>query len=345
MDDSPSRSERAARTAASPNFGEGRFRNPVPTRGVLPGRLLDQIVRRLREGTETEPRRELPVLRPTAADYATPPANGVRATWLGHSSVLLEIDGATLLLDPVWAERASPFGFAGPRRFHPPPMALEALPPLDAVLVSHDHYDHLDRAAVSALAGRGVRIVTSLGVGERLERWGIPPERITELDWHESTTVSSLTVTATPARHFSGRGIRDRDRSLWSSWVIAGPTRRAFFSGDTGFFEALGEIGAAHGPFDLNLIKIGAYSEAWPDVHMTPEEAVRAHGLLGGSALLAIHWGTFDLAFHAWNEPPERLVRAAGAAGVEVFIPRPGEVVDPALPLEPEPWWRENGRG
>jgi L-ascorbate metabolism protein UlaG (beta-lactamase superfamily) len=295
-------------------------------------------------GAEREPRAPIPIVTRTRRDFAAPPATGLRATWLGHSTVLLELDGATLLVDPVWTERTSPFEHLGPKRFHPPPLPLTELPRLDAVVISHDHYDHLDRHTVPELA-RLAPIVTSLGVGERLESWGIAADRITELDWHERVTCGGVEITATPARHFSGRGVFDRNKSLWSSFVFAGPRHRVFFTGDTAFYEGLADIGRAHGPFDLNLIKIGAYSPAWPDVHLTPEDALRVHAMLGGPAFLAIHWGTFNRAFPACNEPPERLVAAAqGAAArgnpVRLLIPRPGESVEPERPPELVPWWR-----
>jgi len=334
---------RRARIAASPRFRGGRFRNPVPSRMMVGDGLIKELARLLRGGIEREPKGLLPLIELHRTDFATPPATGVRATWLGHSTVLVELDGATLLLDPVWTERASPFRHLGPKRFHPPPLPLAELPKLDAVVISHDHYDHLDRDTVPVLAATGVPIVTSLGVGERLERWGVAAAQITELDWHESTTIAGVRITATPARHFSGRGVLDRNWSLWSSWVLAGPRHRVFFSGDTSLYDGLADIGRAHGPFDLDLMKIGAYSEAWPDVHMTPEEALRAHAMLGGPAMLATHWGTFNLAFHAWNEPPERLVRATREHDVQVIVPVPGQQVEPTRPPELRAWWRDVG--
>lgn len=290
----------------------------------------------------------LPIRPLTRADVAAPPASGLRATWLGHATALLDVDGARVLVDPVWGERASPSALVGPKRFHPPPLALADLAPLDAVVVSHDHYDHLDMAAVRALAANPAqaraRFFVPLGVGAHLERWGVAPGRVTELDWGESARVGALTLTATPARHFSGRGVGDAvgrgNPTLWASWVIAGPAHRVFFSGDTGPFDGLADVGARHGPFDLTLIKVGAYGPTWPDIHLTPEQAVAAHGLLGGRVLLPIHWGTFNLAFHAWDEPAERVLSAARTAGVTLVLPRPGQPVEPAAPPPVDAWWR-----
>jgi L-ascorbate metabolism protein UlaG (beta-lactamase superfamily) len=222
-------------------------------------------------------------------------------------------------------------------------VGLDRLPPLDAVLISHDHYDHLDKHAVRQLAWRDAPFVTSLGVGGHLERWGIDPERIIELDWHETTKVGGLSVTATPARHFSGRRPFERFRTLWSSWVLAGERHRVFFTGDTGFYEGLADIGRQHGPFDLTLIKIAAYSRTWPDIHLEPEDSVRLHQLVRGGRMLPIHWGTFNLAFHAWDEPIERALAAAREAGVELLTPRIGEPVDGLAPGDYGAWWREVG--
>ena len=337
--------ERLARIRRSPNYRDGVFRNPEATSLASTGSTWQTLRRWLGGHEQRVPPGPLPIVRLTRADFARPPASGLRATWLGHSTVLVELDGARVLFDPVWARRASPSSLVGPRRFHEPPLALDELPPLDAIVASHDHYDHLDREVVRALARSaaqsGARFVVPLGVGAHLERWGVAPDRIVELDWSESTTVGPLTLTATPARHFSGRGLNDRNHTLWASWSVAGPRHRVFHSGDTGPFPGFADIGASHGPFDLTLVKIGAYGETWPDIHLTPEQAVDAHAKLRGGLLLPIHWGTFNLAFHAWDEPAERVVAAAAVAtGTRLVVPKPGESVEPATPPPVEPWWR-----
>jgi L-ascorbate metabolism protein UlaG (beta-lactamase superfamily) len=287
----------------------------------------------------------VPVHATTLADLARPLATGLRLTWLGHSSVLAEIDGHRVLFDPVWGERCSPFPFAGPRRLHPVPLPLAALGPVDVVVISHDHYDHLDMPTIKALAGTDALFAVPLGVGAHLEHWGVSPDRLRELDWHESARVGGLTLTATPARHFCGRGLRNTQHTLWASWVVAGDRHRVYHSGDTGYFEGFRDIGAAHGPFDATMIQIGAYSEFWPDIHMTPDEGVRAHLDLQGpdperGVLLPIHWGTFNLAPHPWAEPGEWTKDAAEEAGQAVAFPRPGEPFEPAGKLPAEAWWR-----
>ncbi|WP_461030470.1 MBL fold metallo-hydrolase, partial [Streptomyces sparsus] len=320
--------DRLRRILASPHYDAdaGAFRNPAgptdpPAVPDPPGTRLDMI-RALLRGDGRRPTAPMPVQRP---ELGSPPASGLRLTWCGHASVLAEIDGRRVLFDPVWGERCSPFPFVGPRRFHRPPLPLSELGPLDAVAISHDHYDHLDMASVRELARTDVLFAVPLGVGAHLERWGVRPERIAELDWHESVEVGPLTLTATPARHFCGRGLRNKQRALWASWVVAGPEHRVFHSGDTGYFPGFADIGRTHGPFDASMIQIGAYSEYWPDIHMTPEEGLRAHRDLRGGTLLPIHWGTFNLAPHPWTDPADRSLAAAAEAGVRIAVPRPGE--------------------
>ena len=336
--------ERLARIKRSPNYRDGAFRNQDTTHVGVSGNTRKMLRQWLGGHEQRVPPGPLPIVLLTKADFAEPPASGLRATWLGHSTVLVEIDGARILFDPVWARRASPSSLIGPKRFHNPPLALDDLPPLDAIVASHDHYDHLDREVVRALARSAaqsrMRFVVPLGVGAHLERWGVSPDRITELDWSESTKVGPLMLTATPARHFSGRGLNDRNHTLWASWSVAGPNHRVFHSGDTGPFAGFANIGTAQGPFDLTLIKIGAYGDTWPDIHLTPEQAVDAHAKLHGKVLLPIHWGTFNLAFHAWDEPAERVVVAATRAGAQLVMPRPGESVEPGSPPPVKPWWR-----
>lgn len=337
------RGERLARIQRSPNYHNGAFRNPDTTNLSAGGSTWHTLKRWLGGDEQRVPLTPIPIIVRTLSDFSCPPKSGLRATWLGHSTVLVEIDGARILLDPVWARRASPSSLIGPTRFFAPPLALKDLPALDVIMASHDHYDHLDRDVIRALAASPLqtraRFVVPLGVGAHLEQWGVVPERITELDWNESTTVGPLTLTATPARHFSGRGLFNRDHTLWASWSVRGPVHRVFHSGDTGPFGGFSDIGMNYGPFDLTLMKIGAYDDAWPDIHLTPEQAVEANGKLRGRVMLPIHWGTFNLAFHRWNEPADRVVAAAGS-GTVLAVPRPGESIEPATPPQVRSWWR-----
>jgi L-ascorbate metabolism protein UlaG (beta-lactamase superfamily) len=290
-------------------------------------------------GAEREPRAPLPLQQPQGA-WRGPAGSGLRLTWLGHSTVLLEIDGLRVLTDPVFGLRASPLSFAGPKRFHATPVRLDELPPLDAILLSHDHYDHLCADTMRQLARGAAPVVTSLGVGARLEALGFAPDRVHELDWGEHVDLGGLRLRATPCQHFSGRGAADRNQTLWSSWVIESSHHKVFFSGDTGLTDDFAAIGAAYGPFDLVMLEVGAFHEAWGDIHLGPHNALRAFEMLRGQALLPVHWGTFNLALHAWDEPAETLLRVAAERGHRVLTPMLGAAVEPSRVEGPSPWWR-----
>ncbi|MEM7311390.1 MAG: MBL fold metallo-hydrolase [Planctomycetota bacterium] len=332
---------RRKRIEASPHWRDGRFRDLLEREDPKGWSILRDWV--LAKSPHRVPAEPIPTVRRTADDFREPPSSGLRVTWLGHSSSLVEIDGARVLLDPVFGKRVSPFAWAGPKRFFEPPMRASELPPLDAVAISHDHYDHLDRPTIVELSSLDVPFVVPLGVGAHLERWGVAPERITELDWWESHRVGPVTLTATPARHFSGRAMTmtDRDRTLWAGWALTGPEHRVYFSGDTAMFPGFAEIGERLGPFDAALVEAGAYSPLWRDVHIGPEQAVVACELVRGALLMPVHWGTFDLAMHAWTEPIERILAAAASAGVPVAAPRPGASFEPASAPAVERWWPE----
>lgn len=335
---------RLERVRASRQFAEGRFRNTAPVHPGIQGNPLPLLGEYFRGDAQRTPPGPMPMENPLGA-WGRKPDSGLRVTWLGHSTMLLELDGARILTDPVFGERASPVSFAGPRRFHEAPVSLEALPELDAVLLSHDHYDHLCRPTIHALAKKRVPFVTALGVGAHLEAFGVAPELITELDWWERTTVGPVALTATPSQHFSGRGLGDRNRTLWASWVLESDKHRLFFSGDTGLTEELREVGRRHGPFDLVMLEVGAFHPSWGTIHLGPENALKAHEMLGGGRLMPVHWGTFNLALHAWDEPAETLLRLATEQQVRLFTPRLGAASEPVRLEQATPWWREVSAG
>lgn len=333
---------RLERMRASPSWAGERFRNLHP---VLPN-LRDPTVPMpsltdfMFGGERRAPRGPLPSMNPLEI-WTRKPQSGLRVTWLGHSTLLIEIDGVRILTDPVWGPRASPSALVGPKRFQPVPVALREMPPVDLVAISHDHYDHLDYPTIRALARTRVPFVTSLGVGAHLEYWGIAPERIVELDWWESHAVpnTGVVLTAAPAQHFSGRGVKDRNATLWSSFAIRSPRHAVFFSGDTGLTTEYRTIRERLGPFDLVLLEIGAFHPAWGDIHLGPDNAVKAHAMLGG-AFMPVHWGTFALAMHAWDQPAERLLELAPHTDARLLMPLLGEPVEPAHAEIAKPWWR-----
>jgi L-ascorbate metabolism protein UlaG (beta-lactamase superfamily) len=336
--------EPAARSFAPAPTLRDKFRNTLPTSVMGSARAFRMIRRLLFERRRGDPQTPIGPFRTDISAYARPASNGLRVTWMGHSTLLLEIDGFTILTDPVWSRRASFVSFAGPKRFYPPTLALKELPPIDAVLLSHDHYDHLDRATIEQLAvllkENRTRFVASLGLRNLLESWGVAPQKITELNWGQSTNLGSdFSITATPARHFSGRSLWNRNATLWSSFVIRGPRHNIFFGADSGMFPGFRDIGNAYGPFDLTMLEIGAYDADWPDVHMGPIHAAQAHLDLRGKLLLPIHWGLFNLAFHPWREPIERLVKVAREKNVSLFLPSPGAPHDVTEENVQTFWW------
>jgi L-ascorbate metabolism protein UlaG (beta-lactamase superfamily) len=325
-------------------FEDGIYWNPVPTE-VGATRHIPTVLRRLIFGKEERvPRRQLGPFSTETAIFGTAAASGLRITWLGHSSLLFEVDGTTLLVDPVFSERASFLQWFGPKRFFAPPLPMGKLPQLDAVLLTHDHYDHLDSAAVQQLIERTPLFICSMGVGKHLHRWGVPPDRIRELNWMDSTVLpgtegTPLTVTALPARHFSGRSLK-RFGTLWSSFALQTARRSLYHGADSGYYEGFREIGEQFGPFDLATLEIGAFDTLWDQIHLGPDNAMRAAKDLRAKVLFPIHWGLFNLAFHDWFQPPERITELAAKAGLPLWLPEPGVPTEftgaPANTL----WWR-----
>jgi L-ascorbate metabolism protein UlaG (beta-lactamase superfamily) len=343
---------RLARMAQSPRYRDGRFENPEPMWNDMGNATLSMVKGR---ALPTSPSAPVPTVDVAPALFATPPASGLRVTWLGHSATILEIDGVRVLTDPVFGGRASPFTWVGPEAWYEPPLPLEDVPPVDAVLISHDHHDHLQHSTIARIVELGwdTTFIAPLGVGAHLELWGIAPDRIVELDWWDAHPVSSrdgrhrLDVVSTPSRHASGRHVLDQMATLWTSYALKGPQHRVFFSGDTGLTPAFKEIGARHGPFDVVMVEVGAYSRDWPDWHMGPEQALLVHEWTKGRLFMPIHWGLWTLAAHGWTEPVERILAAAPAhPDLRLVVPRPGQSIDvsddviaAATPATVARWW------
>ncbi|MDW5265237.1 MULTISPECIES: MBL fold metallo-hydrolase [Acidobacteriaceae] len=325
-----------------------KFLNPVLTSVGEWSTILKVLPLYIRNKEEKVPRQPLGPFKTEVETYRLPPASGLRVTWMGHSSVLVEIDGTNVLIDPVWDERASPVQWAGPKRFFAAPLLLEQLPRIDVALVSHDHYDHLGETTIRKLSRmdsmKQARWVTSLGVGGILQRFGVERERISELDWTESVTVAdgALEITAVPARHFSGRKMGNRFETLWSAFVLKSAAHKVYFGADSGWWDGFAEIGATYGPFDLTMLEIGAFHELWAEIHLGPDGAARAFAAMGGKGLMMpIHWGLFDLALHGWRQPTERLLELAAQQEILLWMPEPGRPTEVVQGTEVRSdWWR-----
>ena len=333
--------DRQAVIENSPQWRDGEFTDPQPLwmagRAALAGSVFDDG-----RSDTMRPNPDLHVAATDTSLFGTPPKSGLRVTWFGHSSTLLEIDGSRVLIDPFWGEQAGPNGLFGTKPFYPPPAALSDLGPVDVVVISHDHWDHLDQVTISSMAGWSqTTFVVPLGIGADLERWGIPSDRIRELDWWQSVEVGSLRLVSTPARHNSGRDPLRSNETLWSGWSLRGSQHRVWYSGDTGYFADLEQIGKRLGPFDVTLVDSGQYDPAWPDNHLGPELAVRASEMVGGKLMIPVHWGLFDVAPHSWTEPVERVRAEARCRGQEQLAPVPGVPSEPtegAVAAQRQ-WW------
>ncbi len=331
-----SRPDRNIYTARSVNYEGNRFFNEEIT--ALRTRGTDAYADRS-TGKGTAPAEPLPVVTPALLDE--PGEGDLTVTWLGHSTVLLQMSGLNILFDPMLSERASPVSFAGSRRFAAPALTAEALPSIDLVIITHDHYDHLDMATIQAIDGKVGRYIVPFGIENDLRRWGVAGEKITALGWWEDTEAGSLTVACTPARHYSGRNVTDKNRTLWASWVLTNGDHQVYVSGGTGMGRHFEEIHSRYGDFDLALLDCGQYSPSQAQVDLFPEEAVDAALTLGAKAAMPLHWGAFALSGHSWDDPAQRFALRAGETGLAALTPRLGETVNwQDGPFSPSWWWQ-----
>jgi len=294
----------------------------------------------IKGGERQRPEGEIPIVSLNKDSFQGAPAQGLMVRWLGHSTVLIEMSGRWVLIDPVLNQYASPVPGVT-RRFSKAPIRVEDLPHIDAVVISHDHYDHLEKDTVVFLSRRGAVFFVPSKVGQYIRKWGVPSGQIRELSWWEEFRFETLTFICVPACHFSGRGLFDRNETLWAGWIVRSDTRSLYYSGDTGYANHFAAIGERYGPFDLTLIKIGAYNEAWPYIHVDPEQAVKAHIEVKGKVLLPVHWATFTLALHPWDEPIIRAMKATKQNQVRIVTPIIGELVDIDKPIENRNWWEK----
>ena len=311
----------------SKNFNGKIFLNSEITTVIKPGEFLTILPKFFKKVPERKPK-IIPGPFSIDMEKLNKSEKGqLYIVWLGHSSVLIQIDGLNILTDPAFGKYASPVQGFGPKRFFQSPLTLKEMPNIDYVLYSHNHYDHLDKKTTRILATKNVKFICPLGVGQNLLKWGIDRSTILELDWWEDHKLNeNVKLVATSARHFSGRGTRDRNKSLWCSFVIQGKTNKVFFGADSGFMSVFEEIGNTFGPFDISMLEIGASSPYWPDIHMGPEKAIKAHKILNADLFLPIHWGTYNLAPHPWKEPVRKVMEFAKENQVKLFLPIPGTI-------------------
>lgn len=337
--------ERLERMKKSSNYTDGIFENTIDTNMDMPIGKMMSVMRKMLFGDKTgrEPVEAIKTQPFNQNDFESIGADTIAVTWIGHSSILIKIDGVTILTDPVMVgERASMFSFAGPKRFkYDHYMTIDELPEVDLVIMSHDHYDHLDYPTIKVLKDKVKNFYMPLGMGAHFEEWGVPKENISEFNWWDEVEFKGLQLALTPTRHFSGRGMTNRFSTLWGSWVIMGRTQRIYFSGDSGYFPGFKEIGDKYGPFDLTFMECGAYNEDWSEIHMFPEETAQAHLDVKGGLLMPIHWGKFDLALHPWTESVDRLTKKAEEENIQLFTPNVGETVFVPSSEELGTWWEK----
>ncbi|NQV54159.1 MAG: MBL fold metallo-hydrolase [Flavobacteriales bacterium] len=315
------------------------FVNEEGATADMGGRTLLNVIKAYMNAPEGRHPDSLPILHPDPADVAQDSLGEYHLTWFGHSSFLLEVDNKNILLDPMLGPAAAPFSFQVRRFSQDLPITMENLPQIDAVIFSHDHYDHLDHTTILAIKDKVSHFYVPLGLKGHLVGWGVDSNAVTELDWWEEVQMDDIRLACTPSQHFSGRGLTDRNTTLWCSWVITTPEQNIYFSGDSGYFKGFKSIGEKYGPFDLALIECGQYNELWQAIHMLPEQSAQAAVDLNAKAMIPIHWGMFELALHPWKEPAERVTVKAKELGMPLLTPKIGERLAIREELTTDEWW------
>jgi L-ascorbate metabolism protein UlaG (beta-lactamase superfamily) len=325
----------------SGNFIKGKYRN-IPEVGVMSGSYWTMMKDWITGKEIRSPKQKLPVIPINPDSIFSHDTTELRVILVSHSTLILEIDGLKLMMDPVLSDDPSPVPLLFPmKRFQgKAPITPELIPELDVVIISHDHYDHLDKRTIEQIHHKTGLFIVPLGVDEHLKKWGVPENKIKTLDWESSVQIKDITITATPAQHFSGRGLFSRNKTLWASWVISGPHHKVYFSGDSGYFPGFKTIGDKYGPFDITFLDCAQYAPQWEPVHMFPHQTINAHRDLKGKILIPIHWGTFKLSFHDWFEPAEKITKLAGKSDIPIIIPIPGEIINPGN-YENKSWWEK----
>ena len=339
--DSPTDKQIAA-YQQSGHYADGAFVNETHTSTDMDWATIKTLLRDYVVGVpHLAPEKPLPVLKIDSLGIVSRPDTLTRLTWFGHSAFLLEISGKNILLDPMFGDTPAPVSFLGTHRFTDGlPIEIEQLPAIDAVIFSHDHYDHLDYGSVLKLKDKVKEFYVPLGVGAHLAGWGVAAEKIHEMNWWEEAQFEGMTIVCTPARHFSGRGLTDRFSTLWSSWVVESNGTKVYFSGDSGYGPHFKEIGERLGPFDMAMLECGQYDLRWQAIHMLPEETAQAAVDLQAELMVPIHWGAFVLGLHTWYDPIDRVTKKAGELNMPISTPKIGQPVLIGSESFPrERWW------
>lgn len=331
--------ERQEKYTSLQHYKSGKFMNIMSTDMTTPP--MSVMFDFMTQGSSKDPKMTLPSNQFSSKEETSDSLASI--TWFGHSSVLINIDDKNVLIDPVFGERASMFSFLGPKRYdYTRHVTVNDMPKIDAVLISHDHYDHLDYDTFKQLKDKVAKFYVPLGVGVHLEKWGIPKEQINELDWWEEIQFNEqIKLAFTPSRHFSGRGLRDRFTTLWGSWVIDGSKQRLYFGGDSGYSDEFKKIGDKYGPFDFAMLECGQYNQYWANIHMMPEETAQAGEDLKAKNVMPIHWGKFTLSMHDWREPVQRFVKASKKYEYNVIVPELNGTVEVKDTTSVSEWWME----
>ncbi|MCZ4408859.1 MBL fold metallo-hydrolase [Cryomorphaceae bacterium 1068] len=331
------------RYATSGHYENNEFQNLIETSMDMDAKGMAKTMWEFLAGGERrKPASPLPMIFRDSEEiigYDGP----ARLMWYGHSAFLLQMEGKNILLDPMFGQVAAPHPWLGANRFNSEmPISIENLPSIDAIIISHDHYDHLDYGSIKALIGKTKHFYLPLGVGAHFREWGVPEEQITEFNWWDAGSIGDISIAFTPSRHFSGRGVTDRNSTLWGSWVIKSSKSKLFFSGDSGYGPHFKQIGEKFGPFDFALMECGQYNEKWAAIHMMPEETALATEEVDAKVMMPIHWGAFTLALHQWDDPIKRVVPAGAELSIPVVIPQIGEFVSVNEPSTAyQGWWEE----
>jgi len=331
------------RYSVSTNYKEGNFENiKAPNMDMSFSQTIGTMVDFIKGTPNAKPDFELPVEKVDSLTWEQNDSTN-RLFWFGHSSFLLKLDGKNILIDPMLGDVPAPHPWLGGKRYSKElPIEIQKLPQIDIVLISHDHYDHLDYGSIQLLNEKVSQFMVPLGVGAHLREWGIDSLKIQELDWWQESTFENIEFAFTPSRHFSGRGLTDRFSTLWGSWVIKGKSKNLYFSGDSGYGEHFKEIGEKFGPFDFAMMECGQYNEKWADIHMMPEETAKASSEINAKKVMPIHWGAFTLSLHTWTDPVERFTAEAEKINVSYIIPKIGEEIDlNQLVVNENNWWKK----